>query len=222
MMMFVTLSLILLAFFILLNSMAVIDNEKKKAALGSLLGSFGLMPGASSAEQGDKGTTSQDSIIGGEGMLKMFENTRKAMEMLRASYGFTEKDASIELDEKTGDIKLVLSDQLVFPAGEAVVSFKVFPILDHIAAIAKNSAGEVKVTGHTDNRKTRGGPSNWQLSLERGAIVARHLESIGSLTRGKVSARGMSRYQPREDNKTPAGRRANRRVEIIIKTRKEE
>ena len=39
------LSMILVAFFILLYSFAVIDNQRRLVALDSLLGSFGMMPG---------------------------------------------------------------------------------------------------------------------------------------------------------------------------------
>ena len=42
---FTSLSVILLAFFILLNSMATIDSERVRKALGSLVGGFGILPG---------------------------------------------------------------------------------------------------------------------------------------------------------------------------------
>lgn len=41
----VALFIILLAFFIVLNSIAVIDESRTLAALGSLIGSFGILPG---------------------------------------------------------------------------------------------------------------------------------------------------------------------------------
>ena len=44
----VCLFLILLTFFILLNSIAVIDEQKKLLAFGSLLGAFGALPGGMS------------------------------------------------------------------------------------------------------------------------------------------------------------------------------
>ncbi|MCP4606241.1 MAG: OmpA family protein [Proteobacteria bacterium] len=222
MMMFVTLSLILLAFFILLNSMAVINADRKKAALGSLLGSFGLMSGSGSTGQGKEGKMGKESLIGGDGMVQMFEQTQKLLDKMRKSSGVDAESAEVTFDKAKGNIKLVLADQLVFPAGTSVISLKLFPILDHIAAIALQSDGSVTVTGHTDDRRVRGGVSNWELSLQRGTIVARHLEAIGPLSREKVCAAGASHYKPRSKNKTAAGRAANRRVEILIKTRKEE
>ena len=43
--MFTSLNLILLSFFILLNSIAVVDNNRQRRALGSLRGSFGILLG---------------------------------------------------------------------------------------------------------------------------------------------------------------------------------
>ena len=42
---FTALSMILLAFFIMLNTMAVIDPVRSRKAIDSLVGSFGMMPG---------------------------------------------------------------------------------------------------------------------------------------------------------------------------------
>jgi len=45
MVMTVSLFLILLTFFILLNSIAVIDEHRSRVAIGSLIGAFGGLPG---------------------------------------------------------------------------------------------------------------------------------------------------------------------------------
>jgi chemotaxis protein MotB len=45
MVMTVSLFLILLTFFILLNSIAVIDEHRSRMAIGSLIGAFGGLPG---------------------------------------------------------------------------------------------------------------------------------------------------------------------------------
>ncbi|MDJ0761613.1 MAG: OmpA family protein [Myxococcota bacterium] len=219
MMMFVTLSLILLAFFILLNSMAVIDSNRKRVALGSLLGSFGLLPGASSTDSSRDVKMNAEGIIGGEGTLEVFDEAKKEVSRLQAMPDVSEGDAKISLNETTGEINVILADRLLFHAGAAVISVMLFPLLEKIAEIAKRSGGEVKVTGHTDDRPLRGKQSNWQLSIERGTIVARHLESIGPLAFGKIYVSGASHYQPRTSNDTEEGRAKNRRVEVLIKTK---
>jgi chemotaxis protein MotB len=79
----------------------------------------------------------------------------------------------------------------------------------------------VLVEGHTDNMplgpslKARF-PSNWELSVARAAAVARFLQEEGLLQPQRLSARGYSYYRPVASNKTIAGRRQNRRIEIIL------
>lgn len=219
MMMFVTLSLLLLAFFILLNSMSTIDNTKKRVALGSLLGSFGLMPGADSTDNSKKQTIKKSSMISGEGLYQMFKEVKRELELIMSINDVEKGDVDAVFDEQTGEIKIILAERLLFPAGAAVVSLRLFPLLDKTAAIAKRTGGRVIVTGHTDSRKSAGIASNWVLSLERGIMVARHLEAVGPLSKSQVSAKGASSYRPIKSNDTEDGRAANRRVEIQIRTK---
>lgn len=222
MMMFVTLSLLLLAFFILLNSMSTIDNSKKRVALGSLLGSFGIMPGADSTDNSKTQSVKKSSMISGEGLYQMFKEVKKELELIASINELEKGDVEAIFDEQTGEIKIILSERLLFPAGAAVVSLRLFPLLDKTAAIARRTEGRVIVTGHTDSRKSAGVASNWVLSLERGIMVARHLEAVGPLSKSQVSAKGASSYRPIKSNDTENGRAANRRVEIQIRTKDKE
>ena len=219
MMMFVTLSLILLAFFILLNSLAVVDNEKKRMALGSLLGSFGIMPGGESSDNSREQAMKKASLISGDGMYKMFKEVKKEIEVILSNEEEKEGGLSATFDEKTGEIKIVLAERLLFPPGEAVVSIRLFSLLEKTASIAMKTGGKVIVTGHTDNRSGSRTASNWRLSMDRGIIVARHLEAIGPLEKGQIIASGASHYLPIRENTTEEGRAANRRVEIQIRNK---
>ena len=105
MMMFVTLSLILLAFFILLNSLAVLDAKKKRMALGSLLGSFGIMPGADSVERSvAKNSRASADLLSGEGVQKMFDAIQKEMEMILSMEDLDADAGAALFDEKTGEV----------------------------------------------------------------------------------------------------------------------
>jgi chemotaxis protein MotB len=219
MMMFVTLSLILLAFFILLNSLAVVDNEKKRMALGSLLGSFGIMPGGESSDSSREQSMKKASIISGDGMYKMFKEVKKEIDVILSNEDEKEGGLSATFDEKTGEIKIVLAERLLFPPGEAVVSIRLFSLLEKTANIAMRTGGKVVVTGHTDNRAGSRNASNWRLSMDRGIIVARHLEAVGPIPKGHIIASGASHYLPIRENTTEEGRAANRRVEIQIRNK---
>ena len=66
----VSLFLILLTFFILLNSIAVIDENKKRVALGSLLGSFGQLPGGKSPFGGGRNILPPEAPLLDESLTK--------------------------------------------------------------------------------------------------------------------------------------------------------
>ncbi len=218
-MLFVTLSLILLAFFILLNSMAVADSDRRRLALGSLLGSFGLLSGGESVESSEEKAARKKSILKEDRAFQMFEKTKRTAAALLGESVASRKEISFSADEKTGDLRIVLSAALLFAPGSAVINPKLFGLLSEISEIAGEAAGSVIVTGHTDNMPTDKTTSNWKLSLERGATIARHIEAVGNLPQGKISAAGEGPNNPIENNQTEAGKAANRRVEILIKTR---
>lgn len=87
-------------------------------------------------------------------------------------------------------------------------------ILDKVAATLRDNPDiKVSIDGHTDNRGSAA--LNKALSLSRANSVKRNLISNG-VDGGRMSTRGFGPDQPIADNKTAAGRAANRRVELSI------
>ena len=74
--------------------------------------------------------------------------------------------------------------------------------------------------GHTDNVPMNSArfPSNWELSASRAVAVARYFQGLG-LPAERLAATGYGEHRPVADNADPAGRAANRRVEILLKWR---
>ena len=214
--MFVTLSMILLAFFILLNSMATLNDVKKRIALGSLLGSFGLLPGSASVDQNKKVMKTQSDIVSSGSGFTIFKEVKHILKEMMA--GNTDKPPKIwaTFDEKTGEVKIVVADEMLFAAGSSVISPRMFHLLGEIARMSSVYDGYIQVIGHTDPRGDD--RSNWYLSLERGMVVARHLESAGNFPKGKVSAVGRSYHSPVDVFEAKDKYTANRRVEIIVTT----
>lgn len=213
---FVTLSMILLAFFILLNSMATLNNDKKRLALGSLLGSFGLLPGAGSVDSEKQSMDTKTDIVSSGAGFTIFEKVKRVIQEMMAGNTNSANQLFATFDEQTGEVKIVVADELLFAAGSSVISPRMFHLLGEISRMSKAYDGYVKVVGHTDPRGDR--TANWRLSLERGMVVARQLESVGKFSKGRVSAVGYSFYRPVEalDSKKKAV--SNRRVEIIVTT----
>lgn len=87
--------------------------------------------------------------------------------------------------------------------------------LDGVADyLSKNPTSEVRIIGHADN--FGGSPTETQrISDERALQVVRYLMRKG-ISRDRLLASGLGSRKPIQDNKTPKGRSANRRVEITI------
>lgn len=94
-------------------------------------------------------------------------------------------------------------------------------ILRKVGSVIKEETAnnEIGIEGHTDNVpiKYSGWKSNWELSTARATSVLHYLEDDCQLMPDKLSATGYGEYRPVASNDTKKGRRANRRVEIIIK-----
>ncbi|SCU78912.1 Outer membrane protein, OmpA/MotB-family [Cupriavidus necator] len=105
----------------------------------------------------------------------------------------------------------------MFDAGRAEVNAKLTPTLNKVAGEINKLQGKVQVIGHSDNQPIKGAryPSNQVLSEERAAMVSEYLASQG-VAKGRLEAIGKGDTEPLTDNKTPAARAANRRVEVVV------
>ena len=110
----------------------------------------------------------------------------------------------------------------VFESASATPSDAAGALIDKVADALKQVEGKVLVTGHTDNVPYRSlrFASNWDLSKERAANVARIVAArLGDPARDptRVSSEGRGDTEPVAKNDTAEGRAQNRRVEIVLK-----
>ncbi|MGH8789509.1 MAG: type VI secretion system protein TssL, long form [Cupriavidus necator] len=105
----------------------------------------------------------------------------------------------------------------MFGAGRAEVNAKLTPTLNKVAGEINKLQGKVQVIGHSDNQPIKSAryPSNQVLSEERATMVSEYLASQG-VAKGRLEAIGKGDTEPLTDNKTPAARAANRRVEVVV------
>ena len=111
-------------------------------------------------------------------------------------------------------IDFVLSGDVVFASGSATLTYLAGPQLRAVAAkILQDSDTRYYVDGHTDAQGEA--LANYQLSLRRAAAVRDALIRFGVPTE-RLLVRGFGEESPVASNATAAGRRANRRVEIVL------
>lgn len=204
----VSLFIILLAFFILLNTIAVVDNEKKLAVLDSLIGSFGIMTGGYSVVEGRGGVMTlpgmdnlsshvdfSDMIIGAEDIIQLIRIT--------ADHRGTVMTIPAHLLFERGDIHLI-------PGG--------LKILDRLGETLKKNDYPVEIAAYTDNRPPDYHPdlSNRELSTLRATNILHYLMTEKGLKAERFSAFGWGAYRPIVSNKTKETREMNRRVEIVF------
>ena len=103
---------------------------------------------------------------------------------------------------------------IFFATGSAKLLAKSFPSLKNVVKIlADNPTYKIAIDGHTDITGTR--EKNMKLSEDRAASVKAYFVSQG-VNESKMTVHGFGPDKPKADNKTPAGRAKNRRVEMTL------
>lgn len=135
--------------------------------------------------------------------------------------------AGLPLDALGKNIAIVVSDrqvsfrissEILFASGEADLTPEGQAVVSQLLPVLQQAGThKIIVEGHTDNLpiQTVRFPSNWELAAGRAGSVVRHLHSRG-VAAARMKAIGYADTAPLADNDTPAGRAANRRVEIIL------
>ena len=105
-----------------------------------------------------------------------------------------------------------------FNSGEAQLLPGASEKIKRIAAVLMQYGLDMRVEGHSDNVPIHNAEfgSNWDLSTARAMAVAMMLMNEANVEPKRISIAGYGEYHPVADNGTPEGRRANRRVDIVI------
>ena len=153
--------------------------------------------------------------------IKFQAKTSETARTLRSSLTVDENGQNVKVSAGTGEVRVVLSDQVLFPSGSAVLSKAGQEVLTKLATSLKDAPdNHFIVEGHTDNAPIKNGAkaqfaSNWELSAARSLAVVQFLQSSG-IGGSRLESRAYGEHQPTADNDTPEGRSENRRIEIRI------
>lgn len=207
---FADLLTLMLCFFIMLIAFSKGDESRTRKALGSLLGSFGILDEGRGFDQEGKYTATVDVIS-----LSDEQNLFATFEGFLETEKISGDEAEVVVDEG-GRRRIRFSEAFLFDARSARFHPRVIPVLDRLAAMLRALDRNVLIEGHTD--RTRGAESHFLLSASRAQAVLRYLENAGELASERLSALGFADARPaRGGAGALTGLEAeNRRVEIVV------
>jgi chemotaxis protein MotB len=207
----VSLFLILLTFFILLNSIAVLDEQKIRLSLGSLSGAFGSFTSGFSASN-----TGKLAALPSTPMIEKELEYNKLLNIINIDV----KD-QISLKSHEGKEIITINEKFLFDENdENKLKLKTssYPVLNRLCDFIKNRDYPVEIAGHTDNRpaEEKGYKSNFELSALMAMQVFKYFESAGGIHPDRLEAYGCGSHRAIVSNDTRQLRAQNRRVDIIL------
>lgn len=166
--------------------------------------------GAQAAVVGQQASAAQREV-------SEFSQIKHELDAYAKSHGFS---SSVQTSiEQRGLVIKVLTDDLLFPSGQATLDGKSYSLLGEIGQLLNiDETHPISVEGNTDNVPIHTGQfaSNWQLSTARASAVVEFLVEHG-IASHRLTASGNADQQPVTSDATAAGRARNRRVEIVLR-----
>lgn len=205
----VSLFLILLTFFILLNSIAVQDDKKMRNAVGSLTGSFGSLKKDSS--QLKTGSSTEPSLSTDAAQEANLEK------LINGMGGEINEHTDLKTG-KGGEI-LTIGEKALFHRNRHTLKPGSIALLNKLGDFINQGKYPVEIVGHTDNldAEEKGYRSNWELSSLMAVQIQKYFIEKCGVRPDRITAYGYSSERSVVSNDTPESMEKNRRIEIIFK-----
>ncbi len=237
---------LLLCFFVLLFSMAVIDKQKFVDISFSLRSSLlHTSNGELLMENKGKEVAVLDTINPDDTGKSFIDNNKYYQEKIEQGSEEFIIDAAKEIKSKKlekakedlekavqelgidnfvtvieeKDVVIIRFDsRVLFDSGSADMKKSGQDILLKMGELLKSLEHEILIQGHTDNIpiNTLQFPSNWELSTKRSTNVTKFLIDKVELDPNILTPTGNAEFKPIASNDTPEGRQKNRRIDIVI------
>lgn len=210
---------LLMAFFIMMYSMSVLNMSKfQQAAISIRSGFGGIVAGQGKSVLAATGSFSpKPSPIAGDSPGVDWKVVKPLVTYIETD-ATLRKNTQVSMDQR-GVVVSMLSDNLLFDSGSADINERALPLLDKIAEMLDKVGNCIRVEGHTCDLPPRPGgsyPTNWELSTARATNMLRYFIEQKGLDPRLFSAAGYAGLHPFLPNTCEANRRRNRRVDIVI------
>ena len=144
-------------------------------------------------------------------------NLALVMTLKRSLADINDEDVSVEV--KKGVVYISISDKMLFQSGSAMINPRADIVLEKVSRVVNDHKElDILVEGHTDNVPISSNclMDNWDLSAKRATSVVRLLQTKFGISPERMTAGGRSEFVPKVSNSSDAGRKVNRRTEIIV------
>ncbi len=201
---------LLLTFFVLLLSMATLDQVRFQQAADSLSGAFGIGVLASSTRTEVAPPQVMPHVpIDDDFNARVYQRLRTQLRELKL-------DRKIKLVEDRGAVVLRVDEAILFGSGQSTLNPDAGSTLRSVAALVRPLPLNVKIEGHTDD--IGDDMLNWELSVARAVSVLRFMTENQLLPLTRISATGYGSHRPLFPNVSERERALNRRVEFVLES----
>jgi chemotaxis protein MotB len=186
--------------------------ERVARAIHSGFRAMGVAPG--SLPPSADSHVSSPPVAGSDGNPAMTALEQQLAGSLRASLA----DGEIAMHQTPQGLVISLREIGFFDSGEAQLLPGAALKIERVGRILKTRGLSLRVEGHSDNQPIDNASfhSNWELSAARAMTVLLLLVDDAHYDPTRISMAGYGPYRPAADNATVAGRRLNRRVDLVV------
>ncbi|MBF0169733.1 MAG: OmpA family protein [Nitrospinae bacterium] len=190
----VTLMMLILAFFIVLNTMAVPAESKKKIALGSLTGSLGILPGGLSPMS----STARNVAAKGAPLLDDKKQLSYLLGKFEEQLIHTRTAQFARTFVSHGGVAVILDNRILFEPGSARLSREGEGIVQRLGPLFRQAEGGLLVESHVADPKGGSGrfPDAISLTAARAGTVARFMIADAKIDPTRLGVAGYGAMRP--------------------------
>lgn len=213
-MLFLSLNMILLAFFILLVALSQPDKSKQAEIAVQVRRAFQSFGGAFLG----LGPYLEQTGVSREQSVETVAELERYLQELSRFVEESPQSKALNFEISTEGVRIRLSNDLLFPEAGAALRPGAGPVLDRMYELILRTTNPVRIEGHTDNRPVRTPEvrDNWHLSALRAMAVFRYFTANGEIPEDRFAVAGYGSQRPVASNLTASGRQRNRRVAIVF------
>ena len=207
---------LLLALFIVLYSMSMLNKSKYEAFQNSFhknkaTGTPQVTPTKTPTPTPTPAPTPPQHTIGQSQLKQLKADLQSALQKAGL-----QKAAQLSIDSK--GLSVSLTDGVLFDSGKADLLAGGKRVLEVIGPRLTKFDNHITVEGHTDNQPISNSKyaDNWDLSSSRANSVVRYLIWNDRIAGPRLTSEGFGDTRPKVPNDSPAHRAENRRVVVLI------